>query len=266
MLSADPLLADPYGDVEMLSALSDPYPDARDQVQDSLRILQGMHEEWKRLLHAGNTAHSERFQHLHSEIAGELQGLGQDLDGISLAINVVETNRRSYPIDDVEMSRRRNFLRSSRGALHQVQESITSPQTTAKLHADRQEALTAKTAPAVGSTAEVEKADARAANEAFLGAQRQEQQRLYTQTEDYLVDIGKSAERLKQAAHTIGKEINHHNHLLEELDQDIDRETEKLNTVMKHVGRLLKTSDHSQICVIIGLAALLFVLLFLVIS
>ena len=32
------------------------------------------------------------------------------------------------------------------------------------------------------------------------------------------------------------------------IDKDIDRETEKLNFVMKRVGRLLKTSDSKQLC------------------
>ena len=54
--------------------------------------------------------------------------------------------------------------------------------------------------------------------------------------------------------------------MLEELDEDIDRETEKLNFVMKKIGRLLKTSDHKQLCVVIALFVLFMVLLFLIIN
>ena len=43
------------------------------------------------------------------------------------------------------------------------------------------------------------------------------------------------------------KELAYQSKLLDEVDEDIERETEKLNTVMKNVGRLLKTSDKSQL-------------------
>merc|ERR1712226_47147 len=103
-------------------------------------------------------------------------------------------------------------------------------------------------------------------NEAFINRQRQDQQMIVRQQDEALTELSKSAERLGQTAKTINIELQDHQRMLEELDEDIDRETEKLNFVMKRMGRLLKTSDNKQLCVIIGLSILAIVLLFLVIS
>jgi hypothetical protein len=267
----EPLLADPCGRPSaVLSSLADPYLEAREQVQESLRILRAMHLEWKDLLFSANTAKSERFKHLHSEIAGELEGIREDLDGISLAMKVVESDRARYPVDDAEVAARHEFLRTSREAAEAVRKDVKSSHTTQKLESDRRDFLLHTTKSASEVDLEEGKASAlaraAAANDAFLGLQRREQEQIYAQQDDYLVDIGRSAERLKMAAHEMGTEIKYHNELLEDLDRDIDKETENLNRVMKHVGRLLKTSDQSHICVILGLMALLVVLLFLIIS
>ena len=57
-----------------------------------------------------------------------------------------------------------------------------------------------------------------------------------------------------------------HQRMLQELDEDIDKETEKLNFVMKRIGKLLKTSDSKQLMLIVVLFLLMVFLLFLVIN
>lgn len=253
--------------LEMQSALADPYPEAMAQVRSSLQNVQGMHEEWKRLLRSENTALSERFQHLHAEIAGEMQGLDEDLEGISSAIKVVEINRKIFPLEDAELSRRRDFHRTSLAALRDVRENVQSQQVSSKMDADRREATAARAAaPSVGAQGRRSDSAERMATEDFLIDQRLEQQRIVAQQEDYMVDIGKSAERMKDMAGSINREIQHHNELLEDLHDDVDKETEKLNVVMKNVGRLLQTSDRTQLYVIIALSVLFLILLFFVVA
>jgi len=264
---AFPPTPNPYVGLEMLSAQADTYPDARDQVCDSLRILQSMHEEWKHLLRTEDTAMSMRFQHLHREIAGEICGVGEDLDGISKVMAVVERSRGTYPVDDAEMSKRRAFLRTSLAALEAIKDSFANSQTSAKQNVDRQAAEGASTPSPAWRAAGQDEAEAlRVANERFLGAQRQDQQQLHAQQDDILVDIGRSAKRLKDVASEANKEIKFQNVLLHEFEQDVDRETGKLNTATKKLGRLLNTSDRSLLCTIIGLVALALLLLFLVLS
>merc|ERR1711979_146415 len=96
--------------------------------------------------------------------------------------------------------------------------------------------------------------------------QRQEQQQIIRQQDEALSALSDSVKRLGDTATTINVELKEQQQMLEELDEDIDKETEKLNFVMKKVGRLLQTSDTKQLCVIIALFVLLLALLFLVIN
>merc|ERR550525_767208 len=96
--------------------------------------------------------------------------------------------------------------------------------------------------------------------------QRQEQAQLIAQQDQDLTLLSQSAQRLNETARAINTELQDQQKMLEQLDEDIDKETEKLNFVMKRMGRLLKTSDNKQLCLIIGLFVLAVVLIFLVIN
>lgn len=278
METAYSAVTDPPSGVEMHSALDDPFLGAKEEVRDALQKLQKMHEEWKRLVRSGNSAGSDRFQYLHVEIPRELQGLGDDLEGISSAIKAVEDNRKSFPVDDAEMSRRRDFLRTSQATLQDIRANVNNPRTLKTIEADKREALLrprpaapkAAASMAAGSSSSqggvgLETNDSFLNNNDFLGGERFQQQRIYAEQEDYMLDIGKAAARMKEAAQTINTEILYQNDLLEEVDEDIDRETAHLNGVMKNVGRILQTSDSSQLYTIIALSVLFFILLFFVI-
>eukprot|EP00434_Breviolum_minutum_P026455 symbB.v1.2.023389.t1/scaffold2138.1/size88104/1 len=103
-------------------------------------------------------------------------------------------------------------------------------------------------------------------NQAFLDRQRQQQTQLRAQQDEDLEMLSLSAQRLGNTAQIINVELKEQQKMLEELDEDIDKEAEKLNFVMKRMGKLLKTSDSKQLCLIIGLSCLVAVLLFLVIN
>lgn len=277
-------VTDPPTGVEMHSALDDPYPHARDDVRDALQKLQKLHEEWKRMLRARNPAENQHFHEVRANISSELQDLTEDVQGIALAIKAVEDNRQSFPVDDAEMSRRRDFLRTSEASLQDMGAYVKNPKTLANIEAFDRESQVAKAAADAkakaqaqasaqvpkrqeegGGGVELEADGDFLRNDEFLGREMHQQQQIRAEQDDYMVDIGKSAARLKEVASTMNTEINYQNNLLEDLDEDIEKETEHLNSVMKNVGRLLQTSDRSQLYVIIALCVLFAILLFFVI-
>lgn len=243
-----------------MSSMADPYYDAKQEVQEAVAKVQRMHEEWKRLLNKENTAQSSRFQDLHDEIAVELRNLDGDLGDITATIDMIESNRAKFQHDDAEIQKRKDFVKSSRAAVKEVQESITSRQTLQKIESDKRQAAASKR--------QSQESESRAAreNDAFLDRQRQEQTQIMAQQDEALQAISDSAQRLGNVARTINVELQEQQVMLTQLDEDIDRETEKLNFVMKRIGRLLKTSDSKQLCVIIALFVLFMVLLFLIIN
>jgi hypothetical protein len=228
-----------------------------------------MHDKWKRLLQTENTAKSAQFQELHSEIAGELTQLDYDLKDITETIRMVEENRARFQFDDREVGNRKAFVRASRVTVREIQDSITGRSATAKIDSDKRLALgTGSNAGSAASRAAREEQQARVArdNQDFLDNQRQDQTQIVRQQDNDLTLLSQSAQRLGETARTINTELRDQERMLQELDDDIDREAEKLNFVMKRMGRLLQTSDNKQLCLIIGLFLLAVGLVFLVIN
>ncbi|CAJ1344894.1 unnamed protein product, partial [Effrenium voratum] len=97
-------------------------------------------------------------------------------------------------------------------------------------------------------------------SKAFLEEQRLLQRQLLAQQEDELEVLEKGAQRLGQVAHTINGELESQAKLLDELNQDIEKELERMDVVTKGMGTLLKTSNKAQIYSVGG-AIVLFVIL-----
>eukprot|EP00389_Voromonas_pontica_P002508 GDKH01003719.1.p1 GENE.GDKH01003719.1~~GDKH01003719.1.p1 ORF type:complete len:113 (+),score=9.34 GDKH01003719.1:155-493(+) len=98
----------------------------------------------------------------------------------------------------------------------------------------------------------------------FFQSQEQVQQQLRSQGDEQLQELGRTADRLHNAALVVSNEIQEQQRMLSELDQEIDREAAKMNFVMGKMAKLLKTSDSKQICLVLFLIAVLAVLLVMI--
>lgn len=247
-----------------MPSAADPYYVARDEVDAKIRKVQDMHSEWKRLLHSENTARSQRFQHLHAEILAELQNTDYDLQDITATISMVEDNRARFNMAEAEIKSRKDFVSRSRVSVREMHDSVAGTAASAKIEADKRQILT--TRHNESKAAHDRQGQVTKDNDAFLDRERQTQQRIMEQQDETLDQIASSAHRLQGAANTISIELKEQQAMLEQLDDDIDKETEKLNFVMKRIGRLLQTGDSKQICLIVALFILMIVLIFLVIN
>jgi hypothetical protein len=250
----------------MFTATNDPYYVAKEEVDVALKKVQDMVAEWKRLFREENTARSRRFQEVHAEISGELVNLDYDLKDITATISMVEEHRDNPKfnyVSDAEISSRKEFVRASLATVREIQDNVAGRAAQAKIEADKRQLLGTS-----GSRGSGQATDRRVEqdNDNFLAQQRQDQHRIMQQQDDTLTQISASAVRLGEAARTINMELQDQQQMLEDLDKDVDRETEKLNFVMKRMGRLLQTGDSKQLCLIIGLFVLMIVLIFLIIN
>lgn len=248
----------------MLSPASDPYYEAQDEVKSAIKNMQSMHGNWKRLLDSENTARSQRFQDAHAELAGELQQLDMELQDISATISMVEGNRAAFSgVNDAEVAARKRFVAESRRTVKQYKDEVTGQRTLSKLESDKKSSL-------MGSSASASNSGARQGNskdnQDFLNNQRETQMQIMATQDEDLTQISASAQRLNNSAQIINTELKEQQKMLEELDDDLDKQTEKLNFVMKRMGKLLKTSDNKQLCLIIGLTCLMVFLIFLIIN
>jgi len=244
----------------MLNHRVDPFDVARDEVEAAVRKVQFMHKEWKKLLERENTAESKQFKDLHAEINGELQLLNYDLQEVERSIQTVEQNRQKFHLDDSQLAARRAFVAKSRAAHKEVQGDLNGQQAKSKMENDQRQALLSH------KSKEQEQQQRRNAREAEVLFEQEQmlQRQLKNQQEDELVELSKATQRVGQVAKTINGELQLQQQLLEELNEDIDEQTHRMNAVMKGVGTLLKTGNRYQIYSLLGLIGIFLLLVFLI--
>ena len=88
----------------------------------------------------------------------------------------------------------------------------------------------------------------------------------FAHQDNELQELTKCTERLNEKALVINNELEDQKLLLEQLDQDIDRQAEKMNFVMKHMAKVLKTSDTKQLYLIMVLTVIFVILCFIAFS
>mmetsp|Transcript_43807 Transcript_43807/g.93787 ORF Transcript_43807/g.93787 Transcript_43807/m.93787 type:complete len:248 (-) Transcript_43807:239-982(-) len=245
---------------------TDPYYIAKEEVEGAIRKAQDMHKEWNKLLYSENTARSQRFQQLHSSLVADIEQLDMDVQDLAATIAMVEENPSRFAISSGEIALRKAFVSGSEKAVRSMQDSVRGAAAQSKIDADKRSALLQKDGASGASSSQDRRAQGSRENDQFLARERQTQQQIVRQQDETLDQIAQSAQRLHGAASTISIELKEQQQMLKDLDNDIDKETEKLNFVMKRIGRLMQTGDSNQICLIIGLTVLMVVLIFFIIN
>ncbi|CAE7351867.1 STX6 [Symbiodinium necroappetens] len=213
---------------------------------------------WQRLLQNENTTESSRFKECHKDLLAELAQLSGDLAEVQQSIKAVEDNRDRFHLSDAQLATRKDFLAASQMAHQEINSSLSSAAVQNKFDEDRRQALLRNQRQAK-ETAERNLAQE---SKAFLEEQRLLQKQLLAQQEDELQALEKGAQRLGQVAYTINGEIESQQKLLDELNQDIEKEMERMDVVTKGMGALLKTSNKPHRPRLIGHAPYIIVHLF----
>ncbi|CAE7932700.1 SYP61 [Symbiodinium sp. KB8] len=156
----------------------------------------------------------------------------------------------------------RTIVGTSQMAHQEINSSLSSAAVQNKFDEDRRQALLRNQRQAK-ETAERNLAQE---SKAFLEEQRLLQKQLLAQQEDELQALEKGAQRLGQVAYTINGEIESQQKLLDELNQDIEKEMERMDVVTKGMGALLKTSNKAQIYAVGGAIVLFVILVFLILN
>merc|ERR1712151_1320401 len=79
-----------------------------------------------------------------------------------------------------------------------------------------------------------------ARDSAFMKEQEMAQQVLIVQQNKALDDLSQSAQRLGHIAIAVNEQLEKDQQLLAQLDEDMDKQTEKLNFVTKRLRRLMR--------------------------
>eukprot|EP00922_Rhytidocystis_sp_ex-Travisia-forbesii_P005441 GHVS01007943.1.p1 GENE.GHVS01007943.1~~GHVS01007943.1.p1 ORF type:complete len:252 (+),score=60.23 GHVS01007943.1:171-926(+) len=228
---------------------TDPYYTARDDVSSAVKKAKELFQKWKTQMEKSAGApnsYSAVLKKLEEELVGELKQIAFDLEDIKTTVQVVENNPTRFGVTQQQLHERKQFLADTQTAVQALQTAVVQKQRPQQ---------TKQTTAATG------RVDVR--NRQFTDSQREQQHMLLQQQDQHLEELAMSADRLHHTAVVINEELEDQQRMLCELDEDIDREAERMNFVMKRMSRLLKTNDTRQLCLIlwlVGIAVILFAL------
>eukprot|EP00922_Rhytidocystis_sp_ex-Travisia-forbesii_P058398 GHVS01086321.1.p1 GENE.GHVS01086321.1~~GHVS01086321.1.p1 ORF type:complete len:250 (-),score=60.10 GHVS01086321.1:91-840(-) len=226
---------------------SDPYYTAQDDIRNAVQKARELFQKWKAQVEKSGVGSisSSGIKRLGEELVAELGQISFDLEDIKTTIQVVQSNPSRFNVTQQQLQERMKFVAETQSAVQVLQSAVTQKQ-------QPQYSVT-------GST----RVDVR--NRQFTDSQREQQQLLLQQQDDHLEELATSADRLHQTAVVINEELEDQQRMLCELDDDIDREAERMSFVMRKMSRLLKTNDTRQLCLILWLVVIAVVLLLLVV-
>lgn len=250
----------------MLTASTDPFNVARDEVDQAVKKVKALLKEWRRLLETENTAESRSFQEVQTELKAELDQLRYDLEEVQASIQLVEEHRDRFQLSDNQLASRREFLRSCLASRKEVEDAMNDREVEAKIEVDKQRMFLAKRQKAEAEQLALQRQREVQESEHFLQEQRLLQKHLLAQQEDELQALQQGACRLGQVAHTINGELQTQQQMLDQLVDDIDREADRMDILTKGASALLKTTNKWQIYLVGGSILLFFVLLFLILN
>ena len=101
----------------------------------------------------------------------------------------------------------------------------------------------------------------------FIKAELRDQQQLRSTQDQHLDVMSEGLTRLKDVSHAIADELDEHNRLLSELDEDIADTDSRIAFVTGQTNELIKKSGGARwFCLIVALTIMAIVLFFLIIS
>jgi len=101
-------------------------------------------------------------------------------------------------------------------------------------------------------------------NSAFIAEHSAQARIMLRQQDETLEELDHAVTRVESIAHNIHEEIGSQNKMLQALEHDLHDAEEKLGLVMGKLGKLLKTKSKWQICTILVLILVAFILFLLV--
>uniref|UniRef100_A0A3Q3KLD7 t-SNARE coiled-coil homology domain-containing protein n=1 Tax=Monopterus albus TaxID=43700 RepID=A0A3Q3KLD7_MONAL len=228
-------------------SMEDPFFVVKGEVQKAVNAAQSLHHRWSELLQEGGGASKEEMDWTTNELRNSLRSIE-----FFLTVNecIVESNPKKFNLDTAELSKRKAFIASTRQAVKEMKEQMSSP---AAVSVDRKNKQV---------TEQLQNICLSAGGQHSLH-QAERQQKLEQQDEQLELVSG-TIGVLKNMSERIGMELDEQAVMLDDFGHEMDNTQSRLDNVMKKLAKVSHmTSDRRQWCAIGVLLTILFVVVLL---
>ena len=168
-------------------------------------------------------------------------------------------NQIHKEIDDAELNQRKAFVDKAKRDVASARDAVAGPRARAKIEADEQAALASQRGAYDAS------GDLEMQNTAFIHSSHARVAATIQEQDEGLEQLDGAVDRIHGMAEEIHGELSAQARMLDDMEDELDETTEKMNFVMGKLSKLLKTKDTCQLWTIVALTVVLIVMVFLVI-
>ncbi|KAL5226238.1 hypothetical protein ABZP36_014503 [Zizania latifolia] len=234
-----------------MSFAQDPFYIVREEIQDSIDKLQTIFHRWEK-----TPSNTGEHVHLTKELHTSCESIEWQVDELEKTISVASRDPSYYGLDEVELSRRRNWIGSARNQVGAVRRAVEKGKSNSAFSAQQDLMGTSRSNHYSSQD-----------NDDFITSESDRQLLLMRQQDEELDVLSESVQRIGGVGLTIHEELSGQERILNDLSLEMETTSNRLDFVQKRVAMVMKKAGiKGQIMLILFLVVLfiiLFVLVFL---
>eukprot|EP01134_Creolimax_fragrantissima_P005753 CFRG5753T1 len=247
-------------------SIDDPFFVVKDEVEQSVESVQSLYTRWKELVHL-NYVGDDEYEWTNNELKQSIKSIEWDLEDLDETVSIVESNPVRFHITPEDMASRKGFIAQTRQTIEMIRDDINSAASkTREENASRAKLMGLSESKPHNKYEKLEQELDRE-NDNFIDEQRK-LHRLEMEDQDRNMEaVGKTVVNLKNLGQDIGRELDEHNVLLDDLDDNMERTENQLNRVVHKVEKILESVSDKKQCyaiLVLSIALIILVVLYVV--
>ena len=241
-----------------MASSTDPYFVVKEEVETSLANAERIYERWKQM-YERRSSNDEEFQHTTEQLRTTIKSIEWDLEDLAETVNIAAKEPEKFNLTESELALRRAFIDQSKHSLKVLKDGTSDAKLRAKQEKDEKQELVGRSKY---SRYEKLEREMQSENQGFIDGQQQSQQMVMREQDTQLQEVGQTIGVLKNMGVMIGDELDEHNDMLEEMDDEMTNTSDRLSGALKKLDRTLAiTRDGKQSCCICLLLITLIILI-----
>ncbi|CAK8538812.1 unnamed protein product [Lathyrus sativus] len=244
-----------------MPSAQDPFYVVKEDIQDSIDRLQSNFYQWE------NTLDTGEHLNLTKEVLAACGSIEWQVDELDKAISVASRDPSWYGIDEKEIENRRRWTSNARTQVLTVKKTVearkgSNTTTHANMNGMHRELMRQ---PDSHQSTSKSNQYAAGKNDDFIESESDRQMLLIKRQDEELDELSLSVQRIGGVGLTIHEELLGQEKILDELGNEMDSTSHRLDFVQKRVAMVMKkASVKGQMMMLCGLLAL-FIFLFILV-
>ncbi|KNC85156.1 hypothetical protein SARC_02649 [Sphaeroforma arctica JP610] len=242
-------------------SIDDPFFVVKDEVEHSVDAVQQLYVRWRELQHS-DLCGGDEYEWTANELKESIKSIEWDLEDLDETVSIVESNPVRFDITPEDMQMRKGFIADTCKAMKAIRDDVNSQATKAKEDKAARGQLMGPSTP--HNKYEKLEQEMDRENDDFIDEQRKLHKLEMAEQDRNMEMVGDTVVNLKTLGKDIGRELDDHNVLLDDLDDQMERTESQLQRVVGKVEKILESvSDKKQYYAILILSVALIIMIIL---